>query len=184
MSSAVSRLSFLMSSSTLSLFFSVEAVWGPALRGWSEIWGVRGGIRVSILKMSHPSSNTASTRPQISIHALRSLVNFCCGGLFSNQKFDSSTPTKRNIVVGHFVGCASSCVITIPGITLTNRNAVDRRDPGGGTTAEAGCSRRLLWASVLSFLFLTGWFRNCHGSVLLSLLSVTTVVYDAMWDKT
>jgi hypothetical protein len=59
--------------------------------------------RVPIFKVLYPSSDTSSTHAHISIHTLKSVVNIGSGNLVFNKKFNDGTPTKQNIVVGHFV---------------------------------------------------------------------------------
>jgi len=53
--------------------------------------------------MLYPSSNTTSTNAHISIHTLKSVVNISSRNLLLNKKFNDSTLTKQNIVVGYFV---------------------------------------------------------------------------------
>ena len=53
--------------------------------------------------MLYPSSNTTSTHAHIFLNTLNSVVNISSRNLLLNKKFSDGTPTKRKIVVGHFV---------------------------------------------------------------------------------
>jgi hypothetical protein len=55
-----------------------------------------GDVRVSVLKMFHPPSDTADTHADISIHTTKSLVDDCCRVSLLKKKFNDSTLTKRH----------------------------------------------------------------------------------------
>jgi hypothetical protein len=57
-----------------------------------------GDVRVSVLKMFHPPSDTAG----ISIHTTKSLVDDSCRVSISHKKFSGSTLTKGHVGDSHF----------------------------------------------------------------------------------
>jgi hypothetical protein len=62
-----------------------------------------GDVRVSVLKMFHPPSDSADTHAVISIHTAKSLVDdFCQVSLF-HKKFDDSALTKLHVGDSHFL---------------------------------------------------------------------------------
>jgi hypothetical protein len=62
-----------------------------------------GDVRVSVLKMFHPPSDTADTHADISTHTTESLIDdFCRVSLFP-KKFNDSALTKRHVNDSHFL---------------------------------------------------------------------------------
>jgi hypothetical protein len=61
-----------------------------------------GDVRVSVLKMFHPPSDTADTHTDISIHSTKSLVDDCCRVSLFHKKFNDSMLTKRHVFDSHF----------------------------------------------------------------------------------
>jgi hypothetical protein len=62
-----------------------------------------GDVRVSVLKMFHPPSDTTDTHADISIHTTKSLVDDCCRLSLFHMKFNDSTLTKQHVGDSHFL---------------------------------------------------------------------------------
>jgi hypothetical protein len=56
-----------------------------------------GDVRVSVLKMFQPSSDTAGTHAGISIHIIKSLVDVSCRVSLFHKKFNDGTLMKRYV---------------------------------------------------------------------------------------
>jgi hypothetical protein len=78
-------------------------------------------VRVSVLKMFHPPSDTADTHAGISIHSTKSLVDDCCRVSLFHKKFNDSTLTKRHVCDSHFLAVHDGnvrCANTLDPVTL------------------------------------------------------------------
>jgi hypothetical protein len=62
-----------------------------------------GDVRVSVLKMFHPPSNTADTHAGIFIHTMKSVVGDSCRVSLFHKKFNDSTLTKPHVSDSHFL---------------------------------------------------------------------------------
>jgi hypothetical protein len=62
-----------------------------------------GDVRVSILKMFHSSSDTASTHAGISIHTTKSFIDDSSQVSLFHKKFNNCVLTKRHIGDSHFL---------------------------------------------------------------------------------
>jgi hypothetical protein len=61
-----------------------------------------GDVRVSVLKMFQPSSDTANTHTDISLHTTKSLVDDTCRVPLFHMKFNDNTLTKY-VCDSHFL---------------------------------------------------------------------------------
>jgi len=85
--------SCMMSTSTFCLLRSVTATTARLI----------GDVRVSVLKMFHPPSDTAGTHAGISVHTTKSLIGDCCRVSLFHKKFNDSTLSKRHVGDSHFL---------------------------------------------------------------------------------
>jgi hypothetical protein len=69
-----------------------------------------GDVRVSVLKMFHPPSDTADTSAGISIHTTKSLLDDSCRVSLFHKKFNDSTLTKRHVGDSHFLAVLNGIV--------------------------------------------------------------------------
>jgi hypothetical protein len=91
--------SCLMSSSTFFLLRSVASVL------WSTTARLIGDVRVPVLKMFHPPSDTVGTHADISIHIMKSIVDDSCRVSLFHKKFNDTTLRKRMSVTAIFWQC-------------------------------------------------------------------------------
>jgi hypothetical protein len=62
-----------------------------------------GDVRVSVLKMFHPPSDTAGTHTDISIHTTKLLLDDSCRVSLFRKEFNYSMLTKRHVGDSHFL---------------------------------------------------------------------------------
>jgi hypothetical protein len=77
-----------------------------------------GDVRVSVLKMFHPPSDTAGTHADISIHNRKPLIDDCCRVSLFQKKFNDSTLSKRRVGDSHFLAVHDGNVKGAPALIL------------------------------------------------------------------
>jgi hypothetical protein len=115
--------SCLMSSSTFCLLRSVNS------RSRSNTARLIGDVRVSVLKMFHPPSDTAGTHAGISIHTTKSLIWDCCRVSFFHKK-PNDMLTEWHVSNSHFLALHDGDVRDAHAFLL------EREDAANGPTSQ------------------------------------------------